>query len=46
MAASASDAVEPGKARRAVSISYKTHPKAHTSVRRSTGSPRACSGLM
>ena len=36
----------PGNARARVSISYSTAPKAHTSVRLSTGWPRACSGDM
>ena len=45
-AATASDTERPGNAGRAVSISYSTHPKAHTSVRPSTSSPVTCSGLM
>ncbi len=36
----------PSNALRPVSISYTTAPSAHTSVRRSTGRPRACSGDM
>ena len=36
----------PPNARRAVSISSSTAPNAHKSVRSSTISPRACSGLM
>ena len=46
IAATVSETVSPGKARRPVSTSYKQHPKAQTSARRSTGLPRACSGLM
>ena len=38
--------VRPVNARPAVSISKSTQPKAQMSVRRSTGRPRACSGLM
>jgi hypothetical protein len=46
-AAMPSETVSPGsKAWRLVNISNSTHPNAHTSVRRSTGLPRACSGLM
>ena len=41
-----SEIVSPAKATRPVTISYSTHPKAQMSVRRSTPSPRACSGLM
>ena len=36
----------PLKTRLPVTISYSTQPNAHTSVRLSTGLPRACSGLM
>ena len=36
----------PSNARRPVSISKSTQPNAQMSVRRSTGLPRACSGLM
>ena len=36
----------PSNALRPVIISYTTAPNAHTSVRRSTGRPRACSGDM
>ena len=36
----------PSNALRPVSISYTTTPNAHTSARRSTGRPRACSGDM
>ena len=36
----------PRNARRPVSISYSTQPNAQMSVRRSTGWPRVCSGLM
>jgi len=46
MAANVSATVARPKARRAVNISYNTQPKAHTSLRLSTPSPRACSGLM
>ena len=35
-----------GNATRPVTISKRTQPKAQMSVRLSTGSPRACSGLM
>ena len=38
--------VSPSNAGLPVSISYSTQPNAHMSVRRSTGLPRACSGLM
>ena len=41
-----SERVLPSKARRPVSISNTTQPNAQMSVRRSTGAPRACSGLM
>ena len=41
-----SDVVSPPNARRPVSISYSTHPKAQMSVRLSTALPRACSGDM
>jgi hypothetical protein len=36
----------PWKVWRPVNISYSTQPNAQMSVRRSTSSPRACSGLM
>ena len=45
-AASMSDTSSPSKARRPVSISKSTQPKAQMSVRLSTALPRACSGLM
>ena len=45
-AAKVSATVSPANARRPVTISYRTHPKAQTSVLRSAGFPRACSGLM
>jgi hypothetical protein len=45
-AASVSLTVSPTKRRVPVSISKNRTPKAHTSVRRSTGLPRACSGDM
>ena len=38
--------VSPSNAARAVSISYNTHPNAHTSVVRSVSLPFACSGDM
>ncbi len=38
--------VSPGNATRPVTISKSTQPNAQMSVRLSTGSPRACSGLM
>src|SRR4029079_18445652 len=38
--------VSPPNAGLPVTISYTTHAKDHTSVRRSTAFPRACSGLM
>ncbi len=41
-----SETVSPSNALLPASISYRTHPNAHTSVRLSTGLPRACSGLM
>ena len=41
-----SDTVAPFAARRPVSISYSTQPNDQMSVRLSSGSPRACSGLM
>jgi len=41
-----SETLRPSKGRRPVSISYSTQPKAQTSVRLSTSSPRTCSGLM
>jgi hypothetical protein len=41
-----SDTVSPPKRLRPTSISYSSTPKDQTSVRRSTGLPRACSGLM
>ena len=41
-----SDIVSPANATRPVNISYSTQPKAQMSVRLSTASPRACSGLM
>ena len=44
--ASVSDTSSPSKARRPVSSSNSTHPKAQMSARLSTGRPRACSGLM
>jgi hypothetical protein len=44
--ASVSDTSSPSNARLPVNISYKTTPKAHTSLRLSTGWPFACSGLM
>jgi hypothetical protein len=46
MFARTSVAVSPVKQRFPVNISYRTHPKAQTSARRSTFLPRACSGLM
>ena len=46
MAAIVSEIVSPLNADRPVSISYNTHPNAQTSLRLSTGFPRACSGLM
>ena len=46
MAPSTSADESPGNDRQPVSISYSTQPNAQISVRRSTGSPRACSGLM
>lgn len=45
-ATSVSGIVFAAKARRAVKHSKSTHPKDQMSVRRSTGFPRACSGLM
>ena len=45
-AARPSVTVRPAKGWRPVNISYSTQPNAHTSARRSTISPRACSGLM
>jgi hypothetical protein len=44
--ASTSETSLPVNARRPVSISKSTTPNAQTSARRSTGLPRACSGLM
>ena len=44
--ANVSETVSPLNARRPVSASYSTHPRAQTSVRVSTACPRACSGLM
>ena len=41
-----SDTVVPLAAGRPVSISYNTQPNDQMSVRLSSGSPRACSGLM
>ena len=41
-----SDAVSPGTARRPLTHSYTTQPNDQMSVRRSTGLPRDCSGLM
>ena len=41
-----SETVSPSNAPRPVSISYSTQPNAQTSLRLSTGFPRACSGLM
>ena len=41
-----SDTVSPGNAGLPVSISYSTQPNAQMSARRSTGFPRACSGLI
>ncbi len=46
MAPRTSVTVSPSKALRPPSISNSTHPKAQMSARRSTGLPRACSGLM
>ena len=46
MAAKVSVSVPRPNTARPVSISYSTHPKAHTSDRLSTFAPRACSGLM
>ena len=43
---STSESVSPANARCPVSISNSTQPNAQTSVRLSTASPRACSGLM
>ena len=43
---STSAVVAPANAGRPASISYSTHPNAHTSVVRSTSSPFACSELM
>ena len=45
-AAIVSDTVVPVAAGRPVSISYNTQPNDQMSVRLSSGSPRACSGLM
>jgi hypothetical protein len=45
-AAMMSVSVSPVNAGVPASISYNTHPNAQTSVRLSTGFPRACSGLM
>ena len=45
-AAIMSATVAPGNGGAPVSISNSTHPNAHTSARRSTTAPRACSGLM
>ena len=45
-AAIVSETVAPGAARCPLNISYSTAPNAQMSVRLSTGSPRACSGLM
>jgi hypothetical protein len=44
--ASVSETLSPSNARVPVSISYSTQPNAQMSARRSTGLPRACSGLM
>ena len=44
--ASVSEVVSPVKSRRPVSISNSTTPNAQMSARRSTGLPRACSGLI
>ncbi len=44
--ASVTEMSSPSKARRPVSISYSTTPKAQMSARRSTALPRACSGAM
>ena len=41
-----SDTSSPSNGRLPASISYRTHPNAHTSARLSTVLPRACSGLM
>ena len=46
MAANVSVTVSRAKAARPESISYSTQPNAQISVRLSTDSPRACSGLM
>ena len=46
VAAIVSDAVAPANGDCPVSISNNTHPNAQMSVRLSTASPRACSGLM
>ena len=46
MAASVSASVSRPNALRAVNISYTTQPNAHTSLRESRRSPRACSGLI
>jgi hypothetical protein len=45
-AANVSDTSSPSKARLPVSVSYRTQPKAHTSLRLSASLPLACSGLM
>ena len=46
IAAIVSEMVPRANGDRPTHISYNTHPNAHTSVRLSTISPRACSGLM
>ena len=46
VAAMVSDAVGPANGDWPLSISNSTHPNAQMSVRLSTASPRACSGLM
>ena len=45
-AASVSEMPSPSNARRPVTISKSTHPKAQTSLRLSAARPLACSGLM
>jgi hypothetical protein len=45
-AASVSATSSPSNARRPDSISYRTQPNAHTSLRLSAARPFACSGLM
>ena len=46
IAAIVSDVVAPAKGARPEHNSNSTQPNAQMSVRRSTGCPRACSGLM